>query len=116
MKKKFLTSTFVVLSSLCFAQNEYKKVSKYDEFNKDWALVKTIADTYGFINRNGEIVVQPIYAKIEKFTENTGKYALVKSVADSYGFIDRNGKEVIPAIYWNKHDAIVQLTTLKDKK
>ena len=114
MKKRFLTLEFVVVSTICLAQNGYKKVNKYDQYNKDWALVKTIAGTYGFINRNGETVVQPIYDKIEKFTENSGKYALVKSVADSYGFIDRNGKEIIPAIYWNKHDAYEQLKTLKN--
>ena len=114
MKKRFFTLAFVVISTLCFAQNGYKKVSKYDEYNKDWALVKTISGTYGFINRKGETVVQPIYDKIEKFTESSGKYALVKSVAGSYGFIDRNGKEIIPTIYWNKHDVNEQLKTLKE--
>jgi WG containing repeat len=114
MKKSFFTLAFVVVSTLCFAQNGYEKVSKYDEYNKDWALVKTISGTYGFINRNGETVVQPIYDKIEKFTENSGKYALVKSVAGSYGFIDRNGKEVVPTIYWNKREALEQLKTLKE--
>jgi hypothetical protein len=114
MKKRFFTLAFVLVSALCFAQNGYKKISTYDEYNKDWALVKTISGTYGFINRNGETVVQPIYDKIEKFTENAEKYALVKSVPGTYGFIDRNGKEVIPAIYWNKHDAYEQLKTLKE--
>ena len=114
MKKRFLTLAFFVVSTICFAQNGYKKVGKYDEYNKDWALVKTISGTYGFVNRNGETVVEPIYDEIEKFTENSGKYALVKSVAGSYGFIDRNGKEVIPIIYWNKHDANEQLKSLKE--
>lgn len=114
MKKRFFTLALIIVSTLCFAQNGYKKVGKFDVYNKDWALVKTISGTYGFINWKGETVVQPIYDKIEKFTENLGKYALVKSVAGSYGFIDRNGKEVIPAIYWNKYDANEQLKTLKE--
>ena len=114
MKKRFFILAFVVISTLCFAQNGYKKVRRYDEYNKDWAQVKTISGTYGFINLKGETVVQPIYDKIEKFSENSGKYALVKSVADSFGYIDRKGKEVIPTIYWTKHEATEQLKTLKE--
>jgi DUF438 domain-containing protein len=113
MKRKILSLVCVFISTLCLAQNGYKKTGNYDEYNKDWALVKTISGTYGFINRNNETVVEPIYAKIEKFKQNSGKYALVKSVAGSYGFIDRNGKEVIPTIYWTKHDATEQLKTIK---
>ena len=113
MKKRLFALVFVVVSSLCFAQNGYKKVYNYDEFNKDWALVKTISGTYGFIDRKGSIVVQPIYSKITKFEYSTEKYALVKNIVGAYGFIDRNGKEIISARYWNKNDAIEKLKTLK---
>ena len=114
MNRIIFTLVFFAISTFNFAQSVYKKTGKYDEYNKDWALVKTIAGTCGFINRNNEIVVQPIYEKIEKFSENSGKYALVKSVAGSFGYIDRNGKEVIPTIYWTKHEATEQLKTLKE--
>ena len=114
MNRIIITLVFFAISTFSLAQSEYKKTGKYDEYNKDWALVKTIAGTYGFINRNNEIVVQPMYEKIEKFSENSGKYALVKSVAGSFGYIDRNGKEVIPTIYWTKHEATEQLKTLKE--
>jgi DUF438 domain-containing protein len=114
MKEKIITLFIISISSFCFSQNEYKKIYKYDEYKKDWALVKTISGTYGFIDRNKKTVVQPIYEKIEKFSEGIGKYALVKSVSGSYGYINRNGREVIPAIYWTKRDAIQQLKTLKD--
>ena len=114
MKTKLITMLFIAVSSICFAQNGYKKVYKYGDYNKDWALVKTISGTYGFIDRNGVKVVEPIYTKIEKFNENFGKYAMVKTVAGSYGFIDRNGKDVIKPIYWNKHDATEELKKLKN--
>lgn len=113
MKKRLFTVAFALFSSLCIAQNGYKKVYNYDEFNKDWALVKTISNTYGFIDKNGSIVIQPIYIKINKFEFSNEKYALVKNIAGAYGFIDRNGKEIIPAIYWKKNEAIEKLKTLK---
>ena len=69
MDRIIITLVFFTISTFSFAQSEYKKTGKYDEYNKDWALVKTIAGTYGFINRNNEIVVQPIYEKIEKFSK-----------------------------------------------
>ena len=68
---------------------------------KDWALVKTITGTYGFIDTSGKIVVEPIYAKIEKFKINSGEYALVKSIAGTYGLIDKDGKEIVKTIYAN---------------
>lgn len=111
MKKNLITLLLITISSLCFSQNGFKKVYKYDEYSKDWALVKTVAGTYGFIDRTGKIIVQPIYKKIEKFNYNSGKYALIKTVAGTYGFIDRNGKEVLQALYWNLHDAEEKLKT-----
>lgn len=114
MKKIFFTLVCIALSTICYAQNGYKKVSKLGVYNKDWALVKTINGTYGFINSNDETVVQPIYGKIEKFSKNDGEFALVKSVAGSFGFIDRKGNEVIPTIYWTKNEANEQLKLLKE--
>ncbi len=114
MKTKLITMMFLAVSSISFAQNNFKKVYKYDDYNKDWALVKNISNTYGFIDRNGIVVVEPIYTKIEKFNENFGKYAMVKTVSGTYGFIDRNGKLAIKTLYWNKHDATEQLKKLKN--
>ncbi len=115
MRKSFISLVFIFAFSLAFAQkNGYAKIYNYGEFNKDWALVKTIANTYGFIGINGETVVQPIYDKIEKFQEKSCKYALVKTIAGTYGFINQNGKEEIPAIYWSKYDATVQLNLVKN--
>ncbi|MBS1571963.1 MAG: WG repeat-containing protein [Bacteroidetes bacterium] len=114
MKKKFLTLILLVITTFCFSQIHYKKIYKHNEYNKDWVLIKTISGTYGFIDRNGKTVVQPIYDKIEKFGKYSNECALVKNIAGAYGFIDRNGKEVIPAIYWKKQDVIEQLKILKN--
>lgn len=114
MKKTvFILLLFLTFNS--FAQkstSHYKKVYNYDEYRKDWALVKTIAETYGFITRDGKEIVPAIYSKIYKFGEYTKKLAMVKSVANSYGFIDDQGKEVIKAIYFTKEEAIQRLNTI----
>lgn len=95
MKTKLIICAFVWISSLALAQSEYAKVYAYDDYNKGWAMVKTNAGTFGFINKDKKIVVQPIYSKIEK----NGDFILVKNVSDVYGLLDKSGKEVTPAIY-----------------
>ncbi len=112
MKKVFLF-LFILVTICSSAQNSstYKKVYRYGELHKDWALVKTIAGTYGFINRDGKEILPAIYAKIYKFNENAKNLAMVKSVADTYGFINIEGKEVINPIYYKKEEAIQRLTT-----
>jgi len=97
--RAILIVLFLIASSFSFAQEGYKKVYEFGDYHKDWALVKTVSGTYGFIDKDKKVVVQPIYVKIEKFGKHQEGLALVKSIADSYGFIDQNGKEVIPAIY-----------------
>lgn len=89
----------------------YKKVYEYNVYHKDWALVKTVTGTYGFIDRSGKEIVPAIYNKIYKFKEGNGKLAMVKSVANSYGFIDDKGKEVVKAIYFTKDEAIQSLNS-----
>ena len=99
MKRITLLFLFLLTCSLSSAQSGYKKKYPYDQYNKDWAMVKTNSNTYGFLDRDGKAVVPPIYSKIEKFGKYNENLALVKSVSDTYGFIDRNGKEIIPVIY-----------------
>ena len=112
MKKTLLFLLLLTAISVS-AQNpsHYKKVYDYDVYHKDWALAKSIAGTYGFIDRNGKEIVPAIYNKIYKFKENNEKFAMVKSIANSYGFIDDKGKEVIKAIYFTKEEAIQRLNT-----
>ncbi|WP_130733853.1 WG repeat-containing protein [Flavobacterium sp. J27] len=92
----------------------YKKVYPYDVYQKDWALVKTITNTYGFIDRNGNELVSPIYSKIYPFKEekDNRKYALIKNVAGAYGYLNQNGEEVIKAIYFKKEEAKQKLNII----
>lgn len=99
MKRLTLLFSFLLISLMAFAQSSYQKIYAYNQYNKDWALVKTVSGTYGFIDRKGKAVVPAIYAKIQKFGKYNANLAMVKSISDTYGFIDRNGKVVIPAIY-----------------
>ncbi len=113
--KKLVFILLLIFTFTSYAQKStthYAKVYDYDVYHKDWALVKTIAKTYGFINREGKEIVPAVYAKIYTFGEYAEKLALVKTVADSYGFIDEQGMEVMKAIYFTKEEAIQKLKTI----
>lgn len=107
--KLLFTGIAVAFATIVFSQGAYKKVYKYGNYKSDWALVKTVSNTYGFMDRDGNLVVQPVYVKIDKFEYKNGELAMVKNVSGAYGFIDQNGKEVVAAIYWTKNEAIEQL-------
>jgi hypothetical protein len=98
----------------CFAQNStshYKKVYQFDVHHQDWAKVKTVANTYGFIDKSGKEVVQAIYSKIYDFEiqKDGKKYAMIENVAGAFGYIDEYGKEIVEGIYWKKEEAIQKL-------
>ncbi|WP_396180717.1 WG repeat-containing protein [Flavobacterium sp.] len=98
----------------CFAQSStshYKKVYKIDAHHQDWALVKTVANTYGFIDKSGKEIVQAIYSRIYNFEiqKDGKKYAMIKNVAGAFGYIDENGKEIVEGIHWKKEEAIQKL-------
>lgn len=113
MKKSiFILLFFLSINSYSQdANSHYKKVYEFDVYQKDWALVNTVANTFGFINKENKEIVPAIYSKIYSFEkkENNSEYTLVKNVAGAFGFINENGKEVIKAIYWKKEEAIQQL-------
>ena len=104
--------TFTVFAQKSTAH--YKKVYNFDEYHQDWALVKTIAGTFGFINRDGKEIVPAIYDKIYEFEIqiNGKKYAMIKNVANAYGFIDDTGKEIVQGIHWKKEEALQKLNNL----
>lgn len=117
MIKKVYFVFALLVSCIAFAQksdSNYKKVFEFGKHHKDWAMVETVAKTYGFIDAEGKEVVAPIYSKIYNFEsqKNNKKYAMVKNVANAYGFIDEDGKEVIQAIYFKKEEAIQKLNAI----
>lgn len=50
MNRLIIKFVFVLILIISFVQSEYKKIGKYDEYNKDWVFVKIILGIYGFIN------------------------------------------------------------------
>jgi hypothetical protein len=45
MKNKLFLLLLILTTTLSFSQNGYKRIYKYGEYQKDWALVKTITGT-----------------------------------------------------------------------
>lgn len=74
-----------------------------DDFYGGMAKVGMISDNqlrYGFIDGNGQWMVQPLYQQAGRFTE--GKAYVSKD--DLYGYVDHYGKEVIPCQFENAAD------------
>lgn len=57
----------------------------------------TAEEGYGYINKYGEVVVEPKYEYVSGFTESG--LARVQSTDYKYGYIDSTGREVIPCQY-----------------
>lgn len=112
MKNLIFTLLFASVSG--FAQNSmthYKKVYSFDAHHQNWALVKTVAGTYGFVDKNGKEIVPAVYSKIYEFEiqKDGKKYAMIKNNAGAFGYIDENGNEIIEAVNWKKKEAIQKL-------
>ncbi|MCP4352971.1 MAG: WG repeat-containing protein, partial [Desulfobacterales bacterium] len=57
---------------------------------------------YGYINKKGETVIEPIFCGAEDFSEGLACVMTERDVYDQwyrYGYIDRNGKTVIPGVF-----------------
>ena len=110
MKTKVLPLVCLLFTSVAYGQKEYK-VYNYDVYQEGWALTKSSATGfYGFIDKEGQIVVPAEYLKIEKFGVHQKDWALVKSVSGLYGFINKQGEEVVKTLY----DKIYQFDQYKD--
>ena len=51
---------------------------------------------YGYINKEGKIVIAPRYSHADKFNDGA---AIISEGNGSYGVIDKNGKDVYGEIY-----------------
>lgn len=60
-------------------------------------LKKDFFDNFGFINKKGEVVIEPVFHEAKAFSE--GLAAVKKEVFDGYGFIDTMGNWVIEPQY-----------------
>lgn len=87
-----LTTTLVKgVSFLGLLHNDLAKVNFGGTFTNN----KVIGGKWGFVNRNGEIVINPEYDYVFNFSEGI---AAVK-VGDKYGFIDTTGVLIVPCEY-----------------
>ncbi|MGN6568847.1 MAG: WG repeat-containing protein, partial [Flavipsychrobacter sp.] len=51
---------------------------------------------YGFINKEGKIVINPQYDVADNFSEGLAAVAVIEEGKEKYGFIDKEGKLIIP--------------------
>lgn len=76
---------------------------KFDDaslFSEDRAIVK-VGNKFGYIDREGNYVVQPIYEAARDFKDGM---AAVCNHRDYWGFINTSGKVIIPLLYRNVKD------------
>ena len=69
---------------------------------------------WGYINKSGELVIQPEYDDARNFSEG---FAVVR-IKGRWGFIDQSGEEVIPVKYksaWAFSDGLARVQTFEDK-
>lgn len=99
MKIALLVSGIFLTFLPLYGQKEYARIYRYDTYQQDWAKVKSICGTFGFIDRSGKIIVEPVYKSIAAFGEHHPELAVVQSVSGFYGCIDKTGREIIPTIY-----------------
>lgn len=53
----------------------------------------------GFVNEQGEIVINPEYANVRDFSEGYAAVRFGNWASDKWGYINREGKLVVPCIY-----------------
>lgn len=89
---------------------EYDIFRSYDEDNysidESWPRVFAIGDFYmddvGFLNKDSEIIIEPIYDDGHNFENGIGsvsmdgEYGIFINENGKYGFIDKTGNFVIP--------------------
>jgi hypothetical protein len=80
--------------------NFYKLNGKERDFSEGYAAVR-IGENWGYINREGKIVIQPQYHYAGRFREGLAPVAVRRGKKRIYGFIDTSGRLVIPLQYDN---------------
>ena len=102
MKNSILIFIFSIFTTLVYGQSNNTKMSKFGEFQDDWALIE-IQGLFGFIDRHGFEVVKPTYEKISQFGEIHEDWARVE-IDGMFGFIDKHGFMVVKPKYKMTND------------
>lgn len=95
--------TFLLIISLSICLNVFSQ-EKTDSiikptYPRNWTLVEK-HNKQGFIDSDGNIIVEPKYDYISPFGEYQENWALVQR-HNKFGFIDNNGCEVVKPKYSN---------------
>jgi hypothetical protein len=94
--------------SLSFEENTTERLWDYWVYNHSTETKK-----HGFINRSGEIVIQPMYDKIGYFIDGIAQ----ASINDKWGFIDNKGNWVIQPMFDDNYNFIdgIARASINDK-
>ena len=76
----------------------YNSIEKFDIIKKGWARISENGK-YGFITRDGRVVVTPKYLTVGNFGTYRKGWAKVSLENNKFGFINSDGKEVVTPIY-----------------
>lgn len=104
---KFIVVSICVLSAI-FTNVSYD-VKKYENIAKSEGIVYSDVQMspipfekdglFGYIDQNGDIVVEPKYVDAEQFSEGLAVVRKSQAMDMQYGFINEIGEEVIPCKY-----------------
>lgn len=97
-------SKFSKFSSSNFNQNDFD-LDQFS-FNDNLALFRDSANNYGFIDKKGNIVVNPIYKRAKNFSDGLAAICVYDSLnfIEKWGYIDVKGHIVIEPKYNNALD------------
>jgi len=107
-------SFYVIFLTLLLPSNSFSQPVPTPRNEPDGAtlFVVTVNGKYGFMNREGKIVIQPLFDKAYPFTD--GLAAILKH--DSWGFIDTMGRVVIEPEFVSVGLFSEGLATFEDKQ
>jgi hypothetical protein len=103
----------ILLLLFCFAllMENCKKatITTDDNSNGFWGYTPRLhiveySSGYGFMDKNGKIVITPSFNYVFDFRFGMAAYAQVNLNDTTYGFINDKGEKIIPPIYYNCGD------------
>jgi hypothetical protein len=104
-----------VVSAFINEKGEYvfgKQFGFVEDFSEGMASVE-VNGKWGFINRQGEMVVPAVYQRVKSFRNGL---AVVANAKKKYGYIDKSGKVVIPFDYNDANEFESGLAPVKKGK
>lgn len=128
MKKTRLISTFIFVLLLCFSLSafanedifkleqigEYTKFATYhEEFATPHSGTVHIYNNIGIMDKDGNVVVEPIYRNIDAFCE--GRAVFSEKESGKWGFFDENWNVAIKPIYTKAKDFSEGLASVADE-